>query len=150
MFFISCHFALKHRYFILCSMIFSLSGCGGGGGGGGGGISAPISIITPPPDPEVTIDPSAVELANTPSLQEIAATSIYALGVTGEGITIGVVDSGVDGDHSELAGRMIGGGDWQSSGNGLDDPYGHGTHVASIIAASSNDTGIQGYRVSPH
>ena len=131
---------------LMVSVMVLLTGCGGGGGGGGGvSISRPpISVITPTPDPGVSIEPSAVELANTPALGEIAATSIYAMGVTGEGMTIGVVDSGVDADHSELSGRVIGGGDWQSSGDGTDDPYGHGTHVASIIAAASNNEGTQG------
>ena len=92
----------------------------------------------------MVIEPSALELANTPSLGDVAAASVYHLGVSGEGITIGVVDSGFDKTHEELAGRVIGGGDWQSSGDGTDDPYGHGTHVAIIIAASSNNKGMQG------
>lgn len=81
------------------------------------------------PDPGFVIEPSALELANAPSLGDVAATSVYHLGVSGEGMTIGVVDSGVDKTHDELSGRVIGGGDWQGSGDGTDDPYGHGTHA---------------------
>jgi len=76
----------------------------------------------------------------------VAADRAYDLGLSGSTLSIGVVDSGVDASHSELAGRVIGGGDWHSDGNGdgTSDPYGHGTHVASIIAAASNGTGTQG------
>jgi len=102
----------------------------------------PITITNP--DPGVVIEPSALELANTPSLGDVAAASVYHLGVSGKGMTIGVVDSGVDKTHDELSGRVIGGGDWQSSGDGTSDPFGYGTHVASIIAASSNNKGMQG------
>ena len=78
----------------------------------------------------------------------VAADRAYDLGLSGSTFSIGVLDSGVDASHSELAGRVIGGGDWHSDGNGdgdgTSDPYGHGTHVASIIAAASNGTGTQG------
>ena len=126
----------------LCLLIsLMVSGCGGGGSGGG---SIPPIVTQPSPSPGHSIEPSAIELNNTPSLSDISATSIYQLGVTGETKSIGVVDSGVDAGHSELDGRVIGGGDWQGSGTGATDPFGHGTHVASIIAAAPDQSGIQG------
>jgi subtilisin family serine protease len=76
---------------------------------------------------------------------------------TGAGTTIAVVDSGVDLDHPDVAGKIVGGatffgcptqpngcgnGDWQSGG-GTPEP--HGTHVAGIAAAASNNgIGIAG------
>jgi membrane-anchored mycosin MYCP len=54
----------------------------------------------------------------------------------GSGVTVAVLDSGVDPTHPQLAGAVRGGGDPLSgSGNGLEDCVGHGTAVASIIAA---------------
>ena len=53
-------------------------------------------------------------------------------------------DSGVDGSHSEFGNRVPADGDWQGSGNGLSDPNGHGTHVASIVGAASDGVGMQG------
>ena len=141
------HLKPHFKIIIAASIASTVSACGGGGGGGGGSVGGAISrlpITITNPDPGVVIEPSALELANTPSLGDVAAASVYHLGVSGEGITIGVVDSGVDKTHDELSGRVIGGGDWQSSGDGTSDPYGHGTHVASIIAASSNNKGMQG------
>ncbi|MBX6750745.1 MAG: S8 family serine peptidase, partial [Micromonosporaceae bacterium] len=54
----------------------------------------------------------------------------------GSGVTVAVLDSGVDPTHPQLAGAVRGGGDpLTGSGNGLEDCVGHGTAVASIIAA---------------
>lgn len=83
----------------------SVSACGGGGSVGGSISRLPITITNP--DPGVVIEPSALELTNTPSLGDVAAASVYHLGVSGEGMTIGVVDSGVDKTHEELAGWVI-------------------------------------------
>jgi len=53
----------------------------------------------------------------------------------GAGVTVAVLDSGVDPTTPQLTGAVRGGGDTIGSGNGLDDCVGHGTAVASIIAA---------------
>jgi len=125
-------------------LALTVTGCGGGGGAGGAGLIVTMPDQTAPLP--VAITPSAFEINNTPALSMVAADRAYDLGLSGSTLSIGVVDSGVDASHSELAGRVIGGGDWHSDGNGdgTSDPYGHGTHVASIIAAASNGTGTQG------
>jgi type VII secretion-associated serine protease mycosin len=56
------------------------------------------------------------------------------LGATGEGVTVAVVDSGVDVRHPQLRGRVMPGWDAFGATNGQEDCVGHGTAVASIIA----------------
>lgn len=53
---------------------------------------------------------------------------------TGTGVTVAVVDSGVDADHPDVAGRVLPGRDYVDSGDGRVDPVGHGTTVAALIA----------------
>ena len=56
---------------------------------------------------------------------------------TGAGVTVAVVDSGVDRVHPQLAGRVLAGADLlDPGGDGGRDCAGHGTGVASIIAAA--------------
>lgn len=56
---------------------------------------------------------------------------------TGAGITVAVIDSGVDRRHPQLAGQIGAGTDYlDPGGDGRRDCAGHGTAVASIIAAT--------------
>lgn len=70
-------------------------------------------------------DPSAAQ-----RLMEVQAAWRYS---TGKGVKVAVIDTGVE--PSNRFKRVTGGGDFVSSGNGLDDCDGHGTMVAGIIAA---------------
>ncbi|WP_433230738.1 type VII secretion-associated serine protease mycosin [Micromonospora sp. CA-248260] len=55
---------------------------------------------------------------------------------TGTGVTVAVIDSGVDRRHPQLRGRVLDGADFlDPGGDGTRDCAGHGTGVASIIAA---------------
>ncbi|MFK8022567.1 MAG: S8 family serine peptidase [Ilumatobacter sp.] len=62
----------------------------------------------------------------------------------GKGVVIAIIDSGVDLDHPDLVDRLVSGWDFVDGDDQPDDPNGHGTHVAGIAAASSNDIGIAG------
>jgi subtilisin family serine protease len=68
--------------------------------------------------------------------------------VTGAGALVAVVDSGVDAGHPDLAGRVIAGPDLIDGDGVPNDPTGHGTHIAGIIAASAGN-GIGGAGVAP-
>lgn len=59
---------------------------------------------------------------------------------TGAGVTVAVIDSGVDTDHVQLRGRVLSGNDFLDRGrDGSRDCAGHGTAVASLIAAAPRD-----------
>ena len=58
---------------------------------------------------------------------------------------VAVVDSGIDLAHPEFAGRLLPGFDYVERDTPPQDEYGHGTHVAGIIAAAGdNGTGVAG------
>jgi len=70
-------------------------------------------------------------------------------GWTGSGVTVAVVDTGVDTDHPDLDANIVAGYDfiWSSSDPtpvGQGNYRSHGTHVAGIIAAENNGIGITG------
>jgi hypothetical protein len=61
------------------------------------------------------------------------------------GPVIAVVDTGVNYNHADLAGKVIKGRDFVNGDNDPMDDQGHGTHVAGIAAASGNNgIGIAG------
>lgn len=138
---------------LVTSSALTLSGCGGGGGG----------EVPPAPDPSPTPSPlleplveipspvvrtpvapiRTVEYENSTYLDGISADGAYALGATGNGINIAIVDDGISETSSELSGRVrdyIDTTGYYPSG-GLAD---HGTSVASIAAAVRDGTGIHG------
>ncbi|MDG4768478.1 type VII secretion-associated serine protease mycosin [Solwaraspora sp. WMMD406] len=64
---------------------------------------------------------------------------------TGAGVTVAVIDSGVDATHVDLAGQVLPGMDYVDDGDGRSDPVGHGTTVAGLIAGrGDDDTGVLG------
>ncbi|NJD98352.1 alkaline serine protease [Thermococcus sp. LS1] len=79
----------------------------------------------------------AVELEGLDeSAAQVQATNLWNLGYDGSGITIAIIDTGIDGSHPDLQGKIVG---WYDVVNGKTTPYddqGHGTHVASIAAGT--------------
>jgi len=73
------------------------------------------------------------------------AVTAWVAGNTGEGVTIAVVDSGIDPDNPEFAGRISPlSRDIYDLGRPLEGPDTHGTDVALFAAAALDDTGIVG------
>jgi subtilisin family serine protease len=94
--------------------------------------------------------PSARAAVNDPGLGQqwalpmVGAPDAWATG-TGLGITIAVVDTGVHFGHEDLTGKVLPGRNFVSPGASAQDDNGHGTHVAGIAAAvTNNGRGIAG------
>lgn len=87
------------------------------------------------------------------NLLQVNAYQVWEQGYTGEGVLIGLIDTGARLDHADLQGRLWDGGaeypnhgyDFYSHDNDPSDTHGHGTHVAGTIVgtgASGTQTGV--------
>ena len=124
------------------------------------------SVLSVEPDYEVTIDdPVSIEEQDPFEKEQYFLNFIDAYGayerledqVPGEGIVVAVLDTGIDESHPEFENSIQPGGklittvinaETYEQEIVLDDDYtdrfGHGTHVAGIIAAEKNQKGVTG------
>ncbi|MBM7790796.1 S8 family peptidase [Tenggerimyces flavus] len=75
------------------------------------------------------------------SVKQIGAPAAWAKGFTGEGIKVAIADTGIDATHPDLQNNVVEAKNFSESPE-VTDHFGHGTHVASIVA--SNDTKYRG------
>jgi thermitase len=71
-------------------------------------------------------------------LAKIAATSAWDAS-QGSGVTIAILDSGVDATHADLASRIVAGWNFYDNNSNTADVHGHGTSVAGAAAAATNN-----------
>ncbi len=120
-----------------------VSACGGGGAGGSSPVSTPAPPPPPPPPPPPTnFDTPEFQSSDGPSFH--GAITAWEAGYTGTGSIIAVVDSGIDSDSPEFAGRIHTDSRDVAGTRGIDGTDDHGTNVAMVAAAARDDTGILG------
>lgn len=80
------------------------------------------------------------------NLQTINAYEAYRQNLTGSGVKVGFVDSGINIEHEDVNAKHISGANFNQDGLAYDeDTYGHGTFAAGIVAAQTNNKlGIAG------
>ncbi len=72
-----------------------------------------------------------------------------AAGLTGQGVTVAILDGGIKADHPDLAGRITESRDFTNTRPDASDMFGHGTHVAGIVAGSGAASGGRYEGVAP-
>ena len=88
--------------------------------------------------------PSQGESAWSTGAAQIKAPSAWQKGTAGQRMVIAVIDTGVNASHPDLAGHVLTGYNALTGGTLTKDDNGHGTHVAGILGALANDTGLAG------
>ncbi len=100
------------------------------------------ALETPPP-----AEPSDPDVDQQWAMFAFPFSALWSCG-KGAGITVAVVDSGVQANHPDLSGRVRPGAAIVNgvvqTGSGGTDVNGHGTHVAGIVGAGENGVGIVG------
>ncbi|MFV0136155.1 S8 family serine peptidase [Streptomyces sp. HMX87] len=79
---------------------------------------------------------------------QIGTPRAWEAGLTGKGVTVAVLDSGVDAGHPDLAGRIAESRSFVE-GEEVADRNGHGTHVASTVGGSGAASGGREKGVAP-
>jgi subtilisin family serine protease len=141
-----------------------LAGCGGGGGSAPP-ISTPAPVPTPTPTPSPVPTPSpSPSPSPTPTPTPAPASSFdtteyrqsdgpafhraipaWQTGATGKGVTLAIVDTGIDTTNPEFSGRISSASaDVSGGGRSVQGEDDHGTQVALIAAAARNGLGILG------
>lgn len=144
-----------------------LMGCGGGGASSAG----PVVFVDEPPvlvdwssrvnpvirlyqddfgdsgtvTPNTNADPLHYETSEYQASGTLAAgkfSDAYARGWTGLGSLVTFADTGIDETHLDLAANIASTRDFV--GDDVNDTHGHGTHVAGIVAAVRNGSGVHG------
>ena len=137
------------------SALVLLAACGGGGGGTNSTprpapaptpapapAPSPSPSPTPAPSPSSNFDTAEYRRSDGPAFH--GAVNAWRDGSTGLGQTIAVIDTGIDSDSPEFAGRIHPDSRDVAANRGFEALDDHGTHVAMIAAAARNDTGIVG------
>ena len=79
------------------------------------------------------------------ALDQVNAPEAWARGARGAGTTVAVVDTGVDHGHPDLSSKLVAGHDFVADDSCAQDENGHGTHVAGISGAvTNNGIGVAG------
>ena len=139
---------MKQNRTLVLTLLMLVS-CGGGGGGNSDISPVIAQTPTPPtPPPSLSFDELKAkyeghyEYQNQWGLSSVNASHAYARGATGEGITIGITDSGLDITHEEINSAKIASDSALSYSNYSPNTRQkrHGTMVTAVAAGKLDET----------
>ena len=73
------------------------------------------------------------------SVPQVGAPEAWAAGLDGTGVTVAVLDSGIDATHPDLAGQVSAQENFTDGAEDDRDRTGHGTHVAATVAGTGEE-----------
>ncbi|MFE9447116.1 S8 family serine peptidase [Streptomyces sp. NPDC006739] len=82
------------------------------------------------------------------SVPQIGAPTAWKAGYTGKGVKVAVLDTGVDTTHPDLKDQVVESKNFTTAADAMDH-FGHGTHVASIVAGTGAKSGGRYKGVAP-
>jgi hypothetical protein len=123
--------------------MLALAACGGGGTPVASTPTPPLAPAAPPPPPPA-INYNTTEYTRSNAAVQAQALAAYQAGSTGTGVTVGIVDSGIDTTSAEFSGRISPASADLAGSRGLQDEDGHGSAVADVLLGAKNDVGISG------
>lgn len=80
-------------------------------------------------------------------IDRVDAEKVWPLGNSADPVRVGIIDTGISKDHPDLKVNIKGGVNTINPRRSWNDDNGHGSHVAGIVAALNDTTGVVG--VSP-
>lgn len=94
-----------------------------------------VASITPD---QIDVQPSAPLALGSPepNLSVINAPALWGLGLTGQGVVVASLDTGVDASHPDLGGR------WRGGANSWYDPYGQHAAPADLSGHGTQTMGV--------
>lgn len=107
-----------------------------------------IKNIAEIPDVERIYPDFKVKVALDDSVPIIRADTLWSK-YNGSGITVAVIDTGIDKNHPDLKNKVVNEVSFVPDEPSPDDGFGHGTHVAGIVAGSGAASGSKYTGVAP-
>ena len=108
-----------------------------------GQFAPPPPPQTPTPTPTPSLDTPEYRRSNAAT--QVNILSVWGAGLSGAGVLVGVVDTGIDTGSPEFAGRIHASSrDVTGAGRSIQDEDGHGTFIAGVLAAARNNASIVG------
>jgi hypothetical protein len=94
----------------------------------------------------VLFAPTLTEYNRSTTVKQLQIVDVHNQGILGSGVTVGLIDSGLNLSNPEFANNshVLPGYNAVDGSNNITDTLMHGTHVAGILAAPGNGTGMYG------
>lgn len=139
-----CRISVR-RDSLALALCLSLAACGGGGGVNSTPTPAPTPTPSPTPSPApASVNFDTAEYRRTEGAVYHGAITAWQDGASGQGVTVGVIDTGIDISSPEFSGRISSASRAFGGNTSYQDQDGHGTAVTGILAAARNDSEIIG------